>query len=179
MRFLRHDEIYRSDGSFVSLGRGAPSRWSVPGQADRHDGRPMPCPSFSMSSVRLFLDRDGRHQSPSPLHRLFQLILLVLSNASIYHRTVDDLLTGCVSPGDKRIHMNHLGTLVKRELRLPGSSGGNRTRSEAGHARTIDLAERARRRAWILFNELLEHGAVKPEGYQEPKQSNTATSEPE
>jgi hypothetical protein len=102
MRFLRHNGIYRSDGSFVSLGRGTASRWSGPAQAEKRDGRHTPCPSFSMSSVRLFLDRDGRHQSPSPIHRLFQLIPLALFNASIYHRTVDALLTVCVSPGDKR-----------------------------------------------------------------------------
>lgn len=102
MRLLRHDGIYRSDGSFPSLGRGAVSRWSGPGQAPRRDGRSASCPSFSMSSVRLFLDRGGRHQSPSPLHRLFQHILLDLFNASIYHRTVDTLLTGCLSQGGKR-----------------------------------------------------------------------------
>ena len=106
MRFLRHDGIYRSDGSFVSLSRGAASRWSGPGQAEKRDGRDAPCPSSTMSSDRLFLDRGGRHQSPSPLRRLFQLILLAPFNASIYHRTVDDLLTVCVSRGGKR--MNYL-----------------------------------------------------------------------
>ena len=34
-----------------------------------HAGKNMPCPSSAMSSGRLFLDRGGRHQSPSPLHR--------------------------------------------------------------------------------------------------------------
>ena len=78
------------------------------------------------------------------------------------------------------LHMNHLGTLIQREIQQKGSSGGGkRTRLEVEHARAIDLAERARRRAWILFNELLEHGATKPDGYQEPAQPNTATSEPE
>jgi hypothetical protein len=55
------------------------------------------------------------------------------------------------------LHMNHLGTLIQREL-SPGKE----------NARAIDLAERARRRAWTLFNELLKHGAKKPVGYQEP-----------
>jgi hypothetical protein len=55
------------------------------------------------------------------------------------------------------LHMNHLGTLIQREL--PASEN---------NARAIDLAERARRRAWELFNDLIEHGAKKPEGYQEP-----------
>jgi len=76
--------------------------------------------------------------------------------------------------------MNHLGTLIQREIQQKGSSGGgNRTRPEAEHARAIDLAERARRRAWMLFSELLEHGAKSPDVYQEPAQPNTATSEPE
>jgi len=66
------------------------------------------------------------------------------------------------------LHMNHLGTLIQRELQPTKE-----------HARAIDLAERARRRAWILFNELLEHGAKKPEGYAEASQPRYATSEPE
>ena len=44
--------------------------------------------------------------------------------------------------------MNHLGTLIQREL--PPTDE---------HARAIDLAERARRSAWDLFNELRQHGA--------------------
>jgi hypothetical protein len=54
------------------------------------------------------------------------------------------------------LHMNHLGTLVQREI--------TKTR---GNARTLDLAERARTRAWILFNELIAHGAKKLEKYTE------------
>ena len=54
------------------------------------------------------------------------------------------------------LHMNHHGTLVQREI-------------QAGNAaRASHLAERARKRAWKMFNELLAHGADKPEGYQEP-----------
>ena len=66
----------------------------------------------------------------------------------------DELLTRWA---ETCLHMNHLGTLLERELTLNGKN-----------ARAIDLAERARRRAWELFNELLELGAKKPEGYQEP-----------
>jgi hypothetical protein len=54
------------------------------------------------------------------------------------------------------LHMNHHGTLVKREI-----AAGNLDR--ASH-----LAERARKRAWAMFNELLGYGAEKPEGYCEP-----------
>jgi hypothetical protein len=54
------------------------------------------------------------------------------------------------------IHMNHLGTLVQREI-------------EAGNTdRASHLAERARKRAWKMLNELFEHGAEKPNGYCEP-----------
>ncbi len=60
------------------------------------------------------------------------------------------------------LHMNRLSTLIQREL--PPSKE---------NARAIDLAERARRRAWELFNELLKHGARKPVGYAEPDQKKS------
>jgi hypothetical protein len=52
-------------------GRGrATSRWSAPSPSSR-TRREERAPSHrpQMSSDRLFLDRVGRHQSPSPLHR--------------------------------------------------------------------------------------------------------------
>ncbi len=55
------------------------------------------------------------------------------------------------------VHINHLCTLVQRELK-----------QNTQQARTIDLVERARKRAWDLLNELVERGAKKPEGYREP-----------
>jgi hypothetical protein len=54
--------------------------------------------------------------------------------------------------------MNHLGTLIQRELEPTKSN-----------ARALDLAERSRRRAWELFNELVENGAQKPANYCEPE----------
>jgi hypothetical protein len=56
-RFLRHDGIYRSDVSslLVNLDRG-PAIRSGPGQAIGRAGKYTPCPSSTMSSVRLFLD---------------------------------------------------------------------------------------------------------------------------
>ena len=71
MRFLRHDGIYRSDVSLLLVN---PAQMPPPVgrprcQAIARDGRSTPCPSSAMSSDRLFLDRVGRHQSPSPLHR--------------------------------------------------------------------------------------------------------------
>ncbi|MEW7997364.1 MAG: hypothetical protein AB2795_02355 [Candidatus Thiodiazotropha endolucinida] len=54
------------------------------------------------------------------------------------------------------LRMNHLGTLVQREIEK-----GNLERAS-------DLSERARKRAWKLLNQLFESGATKPEGYCEP-----------
>jgi len=57
---------------------------------------------------------------------------------------------------DHCLRMNHLGTLVQREI-------------AAGHLeRAAHLSERARRRAWIVLNEMFEAGARKPAGYREP-----------
>jgi hypothetical protein len=56
-RFIRHGGIYRSDVSLllVNLGQSAAVR-SGPGQVIGRAGRNTPCPSFAMSSGRLFLD---------------------------------------------------------------------------------------------------------------------------
>jgi len=57
------------------------------------------------------------------------------------------------------LHMNHHGTLIQRELK----SGDIK--------RAAVLAERARKRAWKLFSEMLEYGAEKPKGYCEPQKN--------
>src|SRR5271169_4039377 len=52
MSFLRHAEIYRSDGvcqTFESVGRRAASRWSAPGPAAGRSPRTAPCSSSAMS----------------------------------------------------------------------------------------------------------------------------------
>ena len=56
-RLIRHVGIFRSDVSLllVNLGQSAAVR-SVPGQVIGRAGRNTPCPSFAMSSGRLFLD---------------------------------------------------------------------------------------------------------------------------
>jgi len=54
------------------------------------------------------------------------------------------------------LSINHLNTLVQREIEAKA------------YARATDLSERARKRAWVLFNEMLAAGAVKPPGYAEP-----------
>ena len=54
------------------------------------------------------------------------------------------------------LSVNHLNTLVQREIEAKS------------YARAAELSERARKRAWVLFNEMLACGAVKPPGYTEP-----------
>ena len=104
MRFLRHDGIYRSDVSFILVN---PAQMPPPVGRPRcraiaRDGRSTPCPSSAMSSGRLFLDRVGRHQSPSPLRRHPQNNSLQFRRARHYHRTAGSVLTVCVTRGNKR-----------------------------------------------------------------------------
>ena len=54
------------------------------------------------------------------------------------------------------IRINHLQTLLQRELDPDLNS------------RAFDLSERARVSAWTMFNEMVDAGAQKPEGYREP-----------
>ena len=54
------------------------------------------------------------------------------------------------------LRINHLNTLVQREIAIG--------RLE----RATGLSERARNAAWSMFNEMIEAGASKPEGYCEP-----------
>ena len=83
MRFPRHGGIYlvrcgfktktKTKNQTLGWGRSA-SRWSAPSPGSRtcrEDHAPSHRPQ--MSSGRLFLDRVGRHQSPSPLHRHAQI----------------------------------------------------------------------------------------------------------
>ena len=103
MRFLRNDGIYRSDVSLLLVNHApvTPPPVGRPRcQATVRDGRSTPFPSSAMSSGRLFLDRGGRHQSPSPLRRHPQNNSLEIRRARNYHRTAGSVLTVCVSRGD-------------------------------------------------------------------------------
>src|SRR5215813_2740544 len=107
MRFRRHDGIYRSD--VVQNQKPSPGNGTLPppagrprAQAKERAGRITLFSSSAMSSGRLFLDRVGRHQSPSPLHRRDQNKLIVRFEGTIYHRTVSSVLTGCLTFRDKR-----------------------------------------------------------------------------
>jgi hypothetical protein len=103
-RFSRHDGIYQSDGGFLKPKN--PSRTPPPAdvraRARERAGRITFSPIVLMSSGRLFLDRVGRHQSPSPLHRRNQNNFIARSEGTDYHRTVTSVLTGCLSFRDNR-----------------------------------------------------------------------------
>jgi hypothetical protein len=75
MRFLRHGGIYRPDGGCLENQTWAeeppPAGRSYPGPRTRREDHALLI--VPMSSGRLFLDRVGRHQSPSPLHRHAQI----------------------------------------------------------------------------------------------------------
>jgi hypothetical protein len=92
-----------------SLGTGA---YRLPpvgpaSQAKERSGRTTIFSSSAMSSGRLLLDRVGRRQSPSPLHRRDQNKLIAWFEGRIYHPTVSCVLTGCLTFRDKRIVMHH------------------------------------------------------------------------
>ena len=59
---------------------------------------------------------------------------------------------------ENTLHINHLHTLVQRELEGRGIK----------YERARSLSERARVRAWKMLNEMFAAGAKKPEGYCEP-----------
>jgi hypothetical protein len=57
------------------------------------------------------------------------------------------------------LRINHLNTLVPREI------------SKGSLHRAAELSERARGRAWDLFNEMVAAGASKPADYREPDET--------
>ena len=106
MRFLRHDRNLS-----VRCGPIQNQPWggTVPppvgrprAQVQERVGRTTLFSSSAMSSGRLFLDRVGRHQSLSPLHRHGQNNSVARSEGTNYHRTVSSVLTVCVSSGGRR-----------------------------------------------------------------------------
>lgn len=73
LRFPRHGGIYQSDAAHLQPNPGAEAGRLPPvgpeAQVEERAGRNTLSLIVPMSSGRLFLDRVGRHQSPSPLHR--------------------------------------------------------------------------------------------------------------
>lgn len=57
---------------------------------------------------------------------------------------------------DECLHINHLATLIQREI-----DANNLPRAR-------ELSGRAQRRAWTMLNEMWEAGAPKPAAYTEP-----------
>ena len=109
MRFRRHVGIYRSDvvqgktpKPNPENGTGPPPDSQPRTQVKERAGRITPFSSSAMSSGRLFLDRVGRHQSPSLLHRRHQHKLIARAKETHYHRAGNSVLTVCLSSGGRR-----------------------------------------------------------------------------
>jgi len=107
MRFSRHGGIYRSDVLFlhISLDRSTAFR-SGSAQALRTH-RKLPRPTHRRDEFRPAIpQRVARQHCPSPLHRHHQIKSIAASNGIIYHRTVNSLLTVCLTHRD---NPNHAG----------------------------------------------------------------------
>ena len=109
MPFRRHGGIYRSDvvqdksqKPNPGGGTGPPPASQPRTQVKERAGRTTLFSSSAMSSGRLFLDRVGRHQSPSLLHRHGQHNLIARPKETNYHRTANSVLTVCLSSGGRR-----------------------------------------------------------------------------
>jgi len=101
MRFSRHGGIYRSDVLFlyVSLDRSTAFR-SGSAQALRTH-RKFPRPTHRRDEFRPAIpQRVARQHCPSPLHRHYQIKSIAVSKGIIYHRTVNSLLTVCLTHRD-------------------------------------------------------------------------------
>jgi hypothetical protein len=59
---------------------------------------------------------------------------------------------------DSCLRINHLNTLVQREIR------------DGAKTRAMLFSERARRAAWDLHNEMIAAGASKPNAHREPEE---------
>jgi hypothetical protein len=148
---------YRSDVSFllVNPARVPPPVGRPRGQAIERDGRCTLCPSSAMSSGRLFLDQDGRHQSPSPLHRRPQHKIIAASNGTNYHRTVTSVLTGCLSRGDHPRLLFHNSIMEKLKLsHWIGSHDTLTSRLRAAKPET-ELISSVSRKAAYLYSRIL------------------------
>jgi len=100
MSFLRHDEIYRSDGgmkTILSLEPGAASRWSAPSHDKGRGLDPAPFPSSAMSLGSAIPWRGALQHCPPPLHRPESMVYPPVE-------TVNHHLTGAgeLSTGDLR-----------------------------------------------------------------------------
>ena len=124
MRFLRHGGIYLVRCGLLlnpNLGGRVASRQPLLPRSENASGGPHSPHRPQMSSGRLFLDRVGRHQSPSPLHRRDQNKPIARSEGTTYHRTVSSVLTGCLSFRDRRRSISYpvdAGLLIPSRTQL-------------------------------------------------------------
>ena len=105
MRFLRHGGIYRSDVALKNhplFDHCGASRWSALSAMVGRGFHTAPCSSSAMSSGRLFLDRVARQHGPSPLHRQLHPKTVPGWGTMKIQRTVNSVLTVCLSQGDNR-----------------------------------------------------------------------------
>jgi hypothetical protein len=103
VRFIRHGGICRSDvlSNLKDQGRSAAFR-TGPAPAKR-TRRKFPRPTHRRDEFRPAIPQRGaRQHCPSPLHRHHQLKTIAALKENIYHRTVNSLLTVCLSPEGKR-----------------------------------------------------------------------------
>ena len=100
VRFFRHDGVYRPMGClFESLTRSAAFR-SGPGQAFRTH-RKLLRPAHRRDEPRPVIpQRFARQHCPPPLHRHAHPNSVPGSGTMNFQRTVNSVLTVCLSPGD-------------------------------------------------------------------------------
>ena len=112
VRFFRHDGICRTDvSSHDDQGRSAAFR-TGPAPAKR-TRRKFPRPTHRRDEFRPAIPQRGaRQHCPSPLHRHAHPKSVPGSGTMNLQRTVNSVLTVCVSRGDKRIVVcSHMTTV--------------------------------------------------------------------
>jgi hypothetical protein len=109
MRFLRHAEsigpMWPKSKSKPNPGAGTvpPPAGRPRAQVKERVGRAAPFSSSAMSSGRLSLDRVARQHCPSPFHRQAHPKSVPGSGTIDFQRTVNSVLTVCLSRGDNPI----------------------------------------------------------------------------
>jgi hypothetical protein len=124
MRFFRHGGIYGSDVSFFFKPGPTPTAFR-PGttQAVRAH-RKVLRPTHRRDEFRPAIpQRDARQQSPSPLHRHAHPKSVPGSGTMNLQRTVNSVLTVCLSPGD---HPSLAFVLSSFRFYSEGGCSGNR-----------------------------------------------------
>ena len=122
MRFSRHGGIYRSDVLFlhISLDRSTAFR-SGSAQALRTH-RKLPRPTHRRDEFRPAIpQRVARQHCPSPLHRHAHPKSVPGSGTMNLQRTVNSVLTVCLSLGDNPKSANHRCCLTLASTLMPST----------------------------------------------------------